>query len=272
VIAALALAALAAALLAWRWRTRRRAVTPLPRAARELLDRRLPHCRALPPELRARFDRRVQDFLAHKRFYGCNGLALTEDMRVLIAGVAGLLILRPDARVYPQLRSVLVYPAAFWVRHEEPEDIGGDLGLVYDDEQLQLGESQEWGRVVLSWEDVEAALAGDPVNVAAHEFAHQLDDENPGAEGAPLLADYARWSQVMGDAYRELCRKRSKVLDEYGTHGPAEFFSVATEAYFQSGAALQRHHPELYALLRDYYLVDTTAPARSPAAAASPGR
>jgi Mlc titration factor MtfA (ptsG expression regulator) len=113
--------------------------------------------------------------------------------------------------------------------------------------------------VILSWEDVEAALEGDPVNVPAHEFAHQLDDENPGHEGAPLLADYTRWSKVMAAAYDTLCRKGSKVLDDYGTEGPSEFFAVATEAYFQSGAALRKHHRELYELLRDYYLLDTAA-------------
>jgi Mlc titration factor MtfA (ptsG expression regulator) len=173
-------------------------------------------------------------------------------MRVLIAGMACLLILRPDARVYPHLRSVLLYPTAFWVRHQEPDEIG----VVYEDEVLQVGESQEWGRVILSWEDAQAALAGDPVNVPAHEFAHQLNEESP-HEGAPLLADYTRWSKVMAAAYQELCDKGSPVLDDYGTEGPGEFFAVATEAYFQGGRELKRHHRELYDLLRDYYLLDT---------------
>lgn len=219
---------------------------------RALLAARLPQWPRLTPELRARFEGRVVEFLARKKFYGCNDLAVTEDMRVLIAGMACLLILRPDARVYPRLRSVLLYPTAFWVRHEEPDDIG----LVYEDEVLQLGESQEWGRVVLSWEDCEAALDGDPVNVPAHEFAHQLNEESP-HEGAPLLEDYTRWSQVMAAAYAALCERGSPVLDDYGTEGPGEFFAVATECYFQSGRALQRNHRELYELLRDYYLVET---------------
>lgn len=227
----------------------RRKPAPFPPAWRELLDARLPHCRTLTPELRARFEPRVQEFLDRKKFYGCNDLQLTEEMRVLIAGIACLLILRPDARVYPELRSVLLYPAAFWVRHQEPDEDG----LVYDDEVLQLGESQDWGRVILSWEDVESALAGDEVNVAAHEFAHQLDT----GEGAPDLPAYSRWSKVMQAAYDELVERGSPVLDDYGTEGPAEFFAVATESYFQRGAALREHHPDLYALLHDYYLLDT---------------
>jgi Mlc titration factor MtfA (ptsG expression regulator) len=230
----------------------RRRPKPLPDTWRALLASRVPHVDRLTPELRARFEPRVVEFLAKKQFYGCNDLAVTEDMRVLIAGMACLLILREDARVYPNLRSILLYPTAFWVRHEEPDE----AGVVYEDEVLQVGESQQWGRVILSWEDAEAALAGDPVNVPAHEFAHQLNDESP-HEGAPRLADYARWSKVMGAAYQDLCERGSEVLDDYGTEGPAEFFAVATESYFQRGRELRRHHPELYGLLRDYYLLDT---------------
>ena len=131
-----------------------------------------------------------------------------------------------------------------------------EIGVVYQDEVLQVGESQDWGRVILSWEDVEAALEGDEVNVPAHEFAHQLNEESP-HEGAPRLADYTRWSKVMTAAYEELCEKGSPVLDEYGTEGPGEFFAVATESYFQRGRELRRHHRDLYELLRDYYLLET---------------
>jgi MtfA peptidase len=257
----IASAALALGLIAWpfmqqareRKRARRAPQAPFPDAWRALLDEHLPVTRRLSPELRARFESRVQRFLTGKRFYGCNGLEVTDDMRVIVAGMACLLILRPDARVYPNLRSVLLYPTAFWVRHQEPDD----LGLVPDEAMLQLGESQEWGRVVISWEDVEAALDGDPVNVVVHEFAHQLDDENPGVEGAPRLPDYTRWSQVMQAEYDKLDRQHSPVLDDYGLEGPSEFFSVATEAYFQSGAQLKAHHPALYELLWDYYLIET---------------
>lgn len=231
----------------------RRRPAPFPEPWRALLAARLPHWDRLTPELRARFEPRVMEFLQTKRFYGCNDLQVTEEMRVLVAGVAGLLILRPEAEVYPNLRSVLLYPTAFWVRHEEPDE----AGLVYEDEVLQTGESQHWGRVILSWEDVEAALDGDEVNVPAHEFAHQLDDEIEGHDGAPRLADYTRWSQVMSAAYDRLCREGSPVLDDYGCEGPSEFFAVATESYFQRGALLRRHHRDLYALLRDYYLLDT---------------
>ncbi|MGH8453544.1 MAG: zinc-dependent peptidase, partial [Nevskiales bacterium] len=71
------------------------------------------------------------------------------------------------------------------------------------------------------------------------------------------LKDYSRWSQVMRDSYEALCGQGSPVLDDYGAEGPGEFFAVATEAYFQRGAELKAHHAALYALLRDYYQIET---------------
>jgi Mlc titration factor MtfA (ptsG expression regulator) len=46
------------------------------------------------------------------------------------------------------------------------------------------------------------------------------------------------------------------VMDLYGATNPAEFFAVATETFFEKGAALKAKHPELYEQLKDYYGMD----------------
>lgn len=226
----------------------------LPAGWRERLYREVPQSALVPDPLRALYEAQVERFLSSKRFVGCDGLLVTEDMRLAIAGLACLLVLRPGAAVFPGVRSVLLYPQVFLVRHQEPDE----LGLVSDEPVEQIGESWQGDRVVLSWADVQAAIQGEPINVVAHEFAHQLDDESPEAEGAPALRDYTHWAEVMQREYARLQRhRRPPVLDPYGAESPAEFFSVVTEAYFQRGGALRRHHTELYALLRDYYGLET---------------
>ena len=210
----------------------------------------------MPQALRPLYERQVEIFLTEKRFVGCNGLVVEDAMRVAVAGLACLLILRPAAAVFPALHSVLLYPDAFLVMHDEPDE----LGLVSDHPVEQIGESWQDDRVVLSWADVQAALAGDEVNVVAHEFAHQLDDETPETEGAPALADYSQWSAVMAREFERLQRhRRPPVLDAYGAESPGEFFGVVTEAFFQRGPKLRQHHAELYQLLRDYYRLETAA-------------
>jgi MtfA peptidase len=46
------------------------------------------------------------------------------------------------------------------------------------------------------------------------------------------------------------------VLNHYGAQDPAEFFAVATEAFFEQGRALRDEQAALYAELQGYFKVD----------------
>jgi hypothetical protein len=264
-IALIALGAIIGPFLVY-WRSQRGAkpasAEMLPLGARQRYWlARIPQLALLTPQQRAGYEMAVCRFVSGKRYIGCDGLTVTEEMRWLIAGLACLLILRPRAQVFPRLRAILVYPDAFIVNHAEPDE----MGLVSNEPEERIGESWSGDRVILSWKDVELALAGDEVNVVAHEFAHQLDDAKAGAEGAPAGVDAARWAEVMKAEYERLRRhRRPSVLDPYGAESPAEFFAVATETYFQRGAELLKHHRALYELLRDYYGLETAELGRGP--------
>jgi len=55
----------------------------------------------------------TQVFLAEKRFEGCGGLVLSDEIRVTIAAQACVLLLGRDTDIYPALRTILVYPHAY---------------------------------------------------------------------------------------------------------------------------------------------------------------
>ena len=100
-------------------------------------------------------------------------------------------------------------------------------------------------------------------NLILHEFAHILDMEDGEADGTPRLPrrqQYRSWSTVMEHEYERLRRDsalgRYTVLDTYGATNPAEFFAVATEAFFEKTQVLAKRHPELYAELRAFYRQD----------------
>lgn len=247
-----------------------RLAAPLPEELRALLLARIPQAAWLDTSSRARWFAQVQRFRLRKRFVGCAGLAVTEDMRLVIAGLACLLRLQAGAErlpvetgLFPTVRRVLIYPGAFWVKDDEPDE----LGLVDEAPQERIGEAGP-GEVVLSWADVEAALAGDAVNVVVHEFAHALDAENPAGDGAPPMANregFADWAEIMSAEFARLKRhRRPPVLDAYGAESPGEFFGVATEAFFQRPEQLKAHHPRLYQLLARYYAFDPTGVDRLP--------
>ncbi len=45
-------------------------------------------------------------------------------------------------------------------------------------------------------------------------------------------------------------------LHPYGAENRAEFFAVATEAFFEKPVTLRKSQPELYALLADFFKLD----------------
>jgi Mlc titration factor MtfA (ptsG expression regulator) len=165
-----------------RARLRRR---PFPEASREILKRRVPYFRLLPADLQLQLKRHIQVFLAEKPFIGCADLEVTDEMRVTIAAQACLLILNRRTNYFANLRQILVYPGAFTV-----DRVGADAaGVLQERRHVLSGESWSQGQVVLSWDDVveAAAVVDDGRNVVIHEFAHQLDQENGHANGAPIL-------------------------------------------------------------------------------------
>jgi hypothetical protein len=238
--------------------------TPLSAARRAILERNVPYYRFLPADDRAELEGLVQIFLSEKRFEGCDGLEMRDEIRLTIAAHACVLLLHRDTEIYPLLQSVLVYPHTFVAPLEER----APGGIVIEDFEEREGESWDTGALILSWDDVLESIANphDGYNVVFHEFAHQLDDEAGIADGAPKLKKrsmYDAWSRVFAAEYQALAenieRHRPTVLDEYGAESPAEFFAVATEAFFGVPAELKKRHPALYEQLRLFYEQDPAA-------------
>ena len=108
--------------------------------------------------------------------------------------------------------------------------------------------------------------ADDPAdgkNLVIHEFAHQLDFEDFAADGVPALAsraDERSWAMVMRTEFSLLRAAEETgiptLLDTYGATNAAEFFAVATEAFFERPHALRRLHPKLYGELQHFFQQD----------------
>ncbi len=215
----------------------------------------------LPSGLRERLHMQITHFVRHKHFEGCGGLKLTDEMVLTIAGQACVLTLNLPGPPFPKLRTILVYPGAYRVR----EQVARGMGVVMEREVTRLGESWSNGTIVLAWD---AVLSGarntrDGHNVTLHEFAHQLDQADGRGDGTPHLLDparYARWTEIMTDGHARLEQLAAKgkrtVLDKYGATNAAEFFAVATEAFFEKPRQLARKRPDLYAELEAYYRLD----------------
>jgi hypothetical protein len=256
-------------MLRWLTDRRRRRIleTPFPAAWDDIIARNVAIAHRLNVAERMKLRELVQVFMAEKNFEGCGGLELTEEMKVTIAAQACVLLLGRDASLYNDVDSILVYPS---IVMSPPRQLG-----VFEQPRAPIahgvalqGEAIMGGPVILAW-DVALASGREeiPGNVVFHELAHKIDMANGAVDGAPPLrtrAELRRWSAVCSAAFARLRRGVDlgwpTALDPYGATNEAEFFAVATEAYFTRPGELRMLEPELYAVLAAFYRIEPREP------------
>lgn len=248
-----------------KWLKKRRraklASQPFPRHWEGIIRLNAPLCNQLPDADWEELHRHILIFLAEKQFEGCQGLEITDEVRLTIAAQACILLLHRETDYYPGLTSILVYPGTYVV----DEVLRLHQGMVLESREVREGESWHRGAVVLSWDDVQdsSATGGDGHNVVLHEFAHQIDTMHGKGDSSPVLRDrasYTAWAQALEKNYRKFQRDieddRATVLDDYGATDSAEFFAVATESFFETPAELKDAYPHLYDELKRFYQQD----------------
>jgi len=236
---------------------------PFPEHWENIMKDKIQLYRHFPDNLKQQLHNDIKIFLGEKKFEGCGGIEVTEEMKVVIAAEACMLLLNRENRDFPTLKTILIYPHPYVARQF------GKVGNQYlNKPSVRSGESWTRGEVVLAWDYVEhGAINGqDGKNVVLHEFAHQLDQEDGVANGAPILdkpSRYASWAKVLSKEFEELQEKvkkhRKTLIDSYGATNPAEFFAVATETFFEKSRQMKKKEPELYNELKDYYKIDPAA-------------
>ena len=196
-------------------------------------------------------------FLAGRPFYAAGGMELTDAAQLRIAALAVLPVLALGLDWLKAIRSVVVYPDAFEVDHEEMDE----AGVVHEVRDLRAGEAWSHGTLVLSWADIEAGL--DPelaTSVVVHEVAHFIDGANGAENGFPPLGkgqDRRRWTEAFQAAFERLndCLDagREPPIDPYAATNAAEFFAVLSEYFFRLPEELVHFDASLYRHLATFY-------------------
>lgn len=230
-------------------------------------------------------------FVHDKAIYGAHGLSIDLSMRLCVAAQACLPLLGLDPDWYADWHSVVLYPDTFVAPRRHIDE----AGVVHVERQALIGEAWADGPVILAWPDTRCDAQGpteppDPPgpsaprishgavitqaasmtrtgNVVIHECAHQLDQRNGAANGMPPLhrgMSRTHWTEVFSRAYASLSAAVDRgshhtVLDPYGAQSPAEFFAVASEAFFVQAQRLRLHEPALYRQLALFYRQDPAA-------------
>jgi MtfA peptidase len=236
---------------------------PLPESWEAVTARALDHWRYLDDDERARLRDLMAWLLGRKRWEAAQGFGLTDEMRVVIAAQASLLILGLDVDCYRDVTSIIVHPTTMMSRQVRP---GPARGVYTDDPFPIIGEAHDRrGPVLIAW-DAARADARHPHrgrNVVIHEFAHKLDMLDNIINGTPPLPDREarqRWIDVCTREYRLLrAGEGGHLVDLYAATNPGEFFAVVSETFFSLPAELAEEKPDLYAVLSEYFRQDPAA-------------
>ena len=245
-----------------RWSLQRALKRPLPPESLQVLRRNIAVYDRMPAELQQQLQRLVLQFLHQKKFIGCAGLEVDDEMAVTIAGQACMLLLNRSSKVYPSLHTILLYPSAFVAqrprrrpRRRADADAARPCWANRGATAASCCRGTTCRRGAEDWSDGH--------NVVLHEFAHQLDSESGASNGAPYLgntASYRSWATVLSRDFESLrfqaVHRMQSVMDHYGATNPAEFFAVATETFFEKPHQMAESHAELYAEFQKYYRVD----------------
>jgi len=247
------------------WARRRRGRPGLPDAWRELAAASVAHWAVLDGDERER----LGDLMAQvvdRRWEAANGFALTDEIRVVVAAQAALLILGLDIDCYRDVTAIIVHPTTVTLRGERA---GPAHGVMTDAPLPIVGQARDRrGPVVIAW-DAARAGARHPergYDVVLHEFAHKLDMLDGMVDGTPPLPDrtaHRRWVEVCTAEY-DLLRagEGGDLLRGYAGVNPGEFFAVATEVFFDRPGEMLDRKPQLYDVLRGFYNQHPAARAR----------
>jgi hypothetical protein len=195
-------------------------------------------------------------YLASFRFEAAQGFTLTPEITTVVSAQAALMALGFDHDPFTNVKAVVVHQRSLVKRGPRQ---GPVPGVMTDDPSHLDGEAHDrHGPVLLSWRAARNDLRhhGNGFNVVIHELAHKLDMRDGLIDGVPGLLPAelrGRWRQVSATEYAAVRRGDPHLLRSYAGTDMAEFFAVASEAFFDMPMRLSNELPALYELLVAVY-------------------
>ena len=236
---------------------------PFPENYRNFLTG-LAHYNKLSSYEKTKIEASILRFIYTKTFIGVKGLEVNDEIKILIAFHACLLLLHIETEnCYDNLKTIIIYA------HPAMIDKVQDNGGIFTKEQFLISGQSANDTVVIIWNEAKHEIYHPRhENVILHEFAHEIDFMDGEIDGVPPMerSRYHEWTSVLYKEFKKLnavaLKNRDwgkyKLLGEYAATNEAEFFAVLTERFYESPQSLKKHFPEIYNELKQFYNVDPT--------------
>jgi len=229
---------------------------PLSNDMRTFLSQNVSFYAALDEIEKSLFEQRAGLFLQNTQIVG-HDVEVTEQDKLLVASAAIILVWRFPDWYYVNLHTVSLVSGSFNQHSQFGQPDSGIQGM--------LGTGAMKGQMILSKPALHYGFSNDrdKKNVALHEFSHLLDTVDGGLDGFPeRLFDHVHavpWLDLVRKEIGKIHNNNNSNIRDYGGTNPMEFFSVATEYFFERPSMLCRKHPEVYEALKSFYRQDVAA-------------
>jgi len=215
-------------------------VLPVPAKFKEVLQKYFKFYQDLSPAGKAKFERKVCNFVYSKRFIPRNVDEVTIEAKVLIAACAVQLTFGLPNIYLAHFNKILVYPDDYYSRITR---------------RYHKGEvNPMFGIIVISWQSfVDGYInPNDSRNLGLHEMAHALRLENIIRNEEFNFFDDTLLEQF-DDYAKQVCDHAENggplFFRPYACANVHEFFAVSVENFFERPAAFNEQLPGLYLVL-----------------------
>lgn len=219
------------------------------------LDQKVAFYRVLSPQDKQLFQQRVLLFL-QTTSVEAGSIEVSDEDCLLVAASAVIPVWAFPKWHYFNLNAVYLLPGLFNDQFECGQSDSTIAGMV--------GTGPMSGKLALSLPHLYSGFENskDKQNVGIHEFAHLIDMADGDSDGFPeRLREFQfaiPWFDLVNKKRSEIDKNQSNIR-AYGATNNVEFFSVATEYFFERPKMLKSKHPILYRSLASIYQQDALA-------------
>jgi Mlc titration factor MtfA (ptsG expression regulator) len=195
----------------------------------------------LSPRERIYFEHRVARFLETYEFIPREGLEITEEMKVMIAGTAIKLTFGMRNYLLKVFDKIIVFPSIYYSNTNE---------------NWHKGEFNPRLRaIVFSWEDFLQGFeySNDNLHLGLHEFAHALHFHGLKSNDASAMIFSDMYVKIKEYALQPEIYERlqnSEYFRIYAFTNSFEFIAVLLEHFFESPEQFESEFPELFQKVR----------------------
>lgn len=204
---------------------------------------------ALSAKEKLRFEQEILYFFNNVAITGVK-VEIDDADRLLVASSAVIPLFGfPELR-YRNINEVLLYKDTFNADHQFEGKERNILGKVGSGDMNRL--------MILSLPALRAGFSQEhsKSNVGIHEFVHLIDKADGAVDGLPeslMQKQYVLpWLNIMHEAINNIKENESDI-NPYGATSKMEFFSVASEYFFNQPKKFKENHPELYTIMSKIY-------------------